>query len=723
MPTPLGRFFRTWCQPTPTPGAEPKHQRRGDVLPIPPWLVSKELPGITDANFHWVWLLVVILDFNYCAGWGCAGWGKPIAVPMEPVLTANQIKAITSLASMVTANVISADPFGTLGEARELLASKRFDYAGAPIEYMEDLVAEKVAPAWRPSEAGVQPIERYFSAETADIFKYPDELLLPKDKMQERAPRSRVRASDQEWFKFCKLGHDRGMMKVVSDDLIPRDRMGHLITSGAGAVKKEKIINGGRVMCQRFISILCPLNAVTIPMKGAQDTLPFIGTMTSIQLEEEQIAYMESEDLQSAFNLFAAPAQWLPYFAYKMVDSAAFGLEPGTLVRPAVVQEAVRTLVFERAGVPRSLSVEKGKPLPASGSKAIVYLDNFDEVHVVSRLAEDFTKEGTVMSEYHRKFVEVCDSDGLPRNAGKQLIHAYAGGLQGGQLYGLRGVLKAAPDKLQNFMKISLALFAGKKWTEYHLRHWAGKAAFMAAFRSFLFSNLFEVFPLIEQSRRGDVAPTKEVTDEILCVCALSAVALAANLRAALSDEVSCTDASPWGGATAVAKKFKCFYLQIPDSQPDDGRCAWCEQEHEPGQTTYPCSRKCGLRACSPMCTFSHAEGNCSRRDLDASTFGERFAGANFPLTQAVALEGVAIQPPLDIKIPSYPWDFFTEAGKRKLEQMESDNSLAASHWAPECKTYTAARGRPIRLASGRTMLASGTTVKRKALGVAKPLT
>ena len=379
--------------------------------------VSKELPGITDANFHWVWLLVVILDFNYCAGWGCAGWGKPIAVPMEPVLTANQIKAITSLASMVTANVISADPFGTLGEARELLASKRFDYAGAPIEYMEDLVAEKVAPAWpRPSEAGVQPIERYLSAETADIFKYPDELLLPKDKMQERAPRSRVRASDQEWFKFCKLGHDRGMMKVVSDDLIPRDRMGHLITSGAGAVKKEKIINGGQVMCQRFISILCPLNAVTIPMKGAQDTLPFIGTMTSIQLEEEQIAYMESEDLQSAFNLFAAPAQWLPYFAYKMVDSAAFGLEPGTLVRPA---EAVRTLVFERAGVPRSLSVEKGKPLPASGSKAIVYLDNFDEVHVLSRLAEDFTKEGTVMSEYHRKFVEVCDSDGLPRNAGK----------------------------------------------------------------------------------------------------------------------------------------------------------------------------------------------------------------------------------------------------------------------------------------------------------------
>lgn len=168
-----------------------------------------------------------------------------------------------------------------------------------------------------------------------------------------------------------------------------------------------------------------------------------------------------------------------------------------------LVQEAVRTLVFDRAGVPKALSVEKGKPLPASDSKAIVYLDNFDEVHLVNKLAEDFSKEGEEMSEFHRKFVEVCDTDGLPRNAGKQLIHAYAGGLQGGLLDGIRGVLKAAPDKLQNFLKISLALLAGKKWTEYHLRHWAGKAAFIAAFRRFLFSNLFEIFPLIERLPHG----------------------------------------------------------------------------------------------------------------------------------------------------------------------------------------------------------------------------
>ena len=68
------------------------------------------------------------------------------------------------------------------------------------------------------------------------------------------------------------------------------------------------------------------------------------------------------------------------------MDGAAFRLEASTLVRPALavipmgwhsamglVQEAVRTLVFELSKVPRTLSVEKGKPLPASDTKAIVY--------------------------------------------------------------------------------------------------------------------------------------------------------------------------------------------------------------------------------------------------------------------------------------------------------------------------------------------------------------
>ena len=128
-------------------------------------------------------------------------------------------------------------------------------------------------------------------------------------------------------------------------------------------------------------------------------------------LEEDEGLYLDSEDLQSAFNLFSVPDQWLPYFSYsKKVDGSAFGLEAGKLVRPALslipmgwhsavglVQEAVRDLVFRRA---REISAEKGKPLPAGKSLAIVYIDNFDEVEIIKRADMDFTKEGTVMVQH-----------------------------------------------------------------------------------------------------------------------------------------------------------------------------------------------------------------------------------------------------------------------------------------------------------------------------------
>lgn len=194
---------------------------------------------------------------------------------------------------------------------------------------------------------------------------------------------------------------------------------------------------------------------------GSQDTLPYIGQLTGILLEEDEGLYLDSEDLQSAVNLFSMPDSWLPYLSYsKKVDSAAFGMPPGTQVRPALsvvpmgwhsavalVQEAVRTLVFERAKIPRQYSIEKHKRLPEEQIYTIVYLDNFDEIHVVKTLDLELQKEGVEISPHHAQFIEACDEAGLPRNLGKQLIHAFAGGLQGAVPTSLVRVLPQALDR------------------------------------------------------------------------------------------------------------------------------------------------------------------------------------------------------------------------------------------------------------------------------------
>ena len=590
---------------------------------------------------------------------------------------------------------MSGEKLGTLGEAKKLLASKKYDYSGKPVEYMEELIFEKVRPAWpKKGEAGVNSIMNYVSGETKRLLENPAELLLPLEMMPEKSPRSKVRASDTEWYKLCSYAHSLGMMKVVGDDCVPRDRSGHLITNGAGAVKKEKIIDGKVHDCQRFISILVPTNAATTPIEGAQDTLPYIGTLSALMIEEDEMLYLDSEDLQSAFNLFSVPDQWLGYFAYsKKVDGQAFGL-PGSSSRSG-----------KAPGIWKSWCKQSNKRWEGRADprhKIVGRLDNFDEITILKQVAAEFeaTEE---MTENHRRFNEVCDAEGLPRNLGKQLVKAISGGMQGGEFDGLRGTLKVGSDKLRGFIKMSLGLLASSRWSEFSLRHWTGKAAFCCAFRRVLFAHLGEIFPTIEESTQGDVVPPAAVVDEVLCFV-VSSIQAETELKCRLSEVISCTDASPTGGASAIATKFKKGEVKVPASSVLEERCAVCETAFEEvrGCGKYPCSRSCGARMCSVLCYYNHQDEKCSRCDMWTPMFGERFAGKNFPLTKACALVGVGIQPPLDREIPSLPWEFFSSEGKQKLEDFENDPALAATHWAPECKTFSAARGWPITLSSGR---------------------
>lgn len=178
LPSALGSFVREFCFRDATrsaPGAPPPYDRRGDLLPIAPWLVDDKIPGVTDKNLSWVWALVVIHNYNYCTG-----WQKPVCVPFADTMSSNQRCAVTELAKSVDANIMSGDKLGTFGEAKRLLTSKKYDYAGRPVEYMEDLEFSKVKPAWpKKGDAGVSSIMKYLSEGTKKQMEHPENLLLP----------------------------------------------------------------------------------------------------------------------------------------------------------------------------------------------------------------------------------------------------------------------------------------------------------------------------------------------------------------------------------------------------------------------------------------------------------------------------------------------------------------------------------------------------------------
>ena len=217
-------------------------------------------------------------------------------------------------------------------------------------------------------------------------------------------------------------------------------------------------------------------------------------------------------------------------------------------------------------------------------------------------------------------------------------------------------------------------------------------------FRRPLFSILESVFEEIsERARMSDrEVPRQESWDEVAMMVLLSPL-MYTYLKARIDPEVSVTDASPTGGGAATAVEFQAEPCTI---ERDPAVCAQCGKDI-PGHDRYPCPAVCGATLCSLSCVLTHREGEvCPRSTWRIPKFGERFAGRRAPLSHAVAMVGkVEVQPP-------YDWffgdNFFTPEGKQSLADLMDDPCLAVEHWAPECKLFSRARGRPITLRDGR---------------------
>ena len=701
LKTALGNFARAHANPEELPpGDEPTSHRgrrgqHGDLMPIHPALVVQGLEGISTDNLHWVRLILLSLDYLYCSA-----WSKAVCVPMARSLTANQRVAIKHIGEQVDRFIQREDRLPSAKAAATKLCSKKFDYNGQPVEHMRDLIAEKVLKAWpKVGSAAVVDLKDCLPEELRSALDRPRDFLLPEAELPDRHRGSKVRASDEEWHKIVKAGYDRGMFVAVDDREIPRDKQGHLITNGAGAVVKMK--EGGRdVEAQRFISVLCPTNDAMRLLPGAQDKLPYIGQLTAILAERDSYLVLDSEDLQSAFNLFRMPLEWAPMFSFaQKVRGDALGGSRTATLRPALrvvpmgwtsavtlIQAAIRHIAYSIAKIPPHGDVTMDQELPSGGAMTVLYLDNYDEIrHLKKELAE---KEAGEPSPHHKKFIEACNTLGLPRNEAKQLCGALSGTLQGGEILGESKILRHAYDKSVELLGLGLGLLTNGTLPEHGLRHWTGKAAFAAAFRRPMYSILQEVYGVLEVNRAGaHLALPTPVVDEVLVFTSLLPLAETC-LASEVSLEISCTDASPTGGGCSVATGFKDKTLILPDPVADENFCGFCGKEmNEPAWRTYLCPRRCGLRCCSLLCTRNHGE-KCVRQWWHTPSFGERFSGKSFPLTKAVGLKGISTQPPLDYEVVGDQWDLRTNEGKVRLDEQEAEGNLMWTHWAPSRITF-----------------------------------
>ena len=484
--------------------------------------------------------------------------------PPPADLSARQKEAVKGLAKACVGCLGRDNALGGPAEVERILSSRTRDYEGSLVERVGEINADLVIGAWpQEGEAAVAEVTDFLEGDArAAVISL--RLHFKRGSDQPRSSKKgHVHATQEEWNKVVAAAYRRHMMAPVDEGTIPRDSQGHLITNGAGAVEKRKMVNGKEVGIQRFISNFIPINKFLEALPDDQDFLPYVAQLGLILLEEGQTLLIESEDLTSGFNLFRMPDAWLPYFSYakkvpgRLLGSSEEWVRPALRVIPmgwssavTIMQAVLRNLVFKKAGIPASLEIAKVKEIPAEGG-AVLYLDSFDQVRMVDNTLRAI-EEG-IASPEHEQFRAACLERGLPLNASKALAGALRGGIQGGVLDGDRGTISVGPEKSERLVLATLGLMAAPSWTEAALRRWVGLATFVAAFRRPLFAIFQEIFPLIERAREGAVDPDPQVIDEMVTFVLLLPL-VSTSLRARVSSEISCSDASLWGGGAAVAE-------------------------------------------------------------------------------------------------------------------------------------------------------------------------
>eukprot|EP00438_Fugacium_kawagutii_P026465 Skav202776 [mRNA] locus=scaffold326:329563:334590:- [translate_table: standard] len=564
----------------------------------------------STADGAWLSFICLVLNYQFCGG----RTSKKFMVHANELNQKQMTMVVEHLLPAIGRLCGDEKKVPSPQEVMRDLTKKGHNYDGTSYVVMEEIDPDRVIACWpSPTEAAVAPLEEFLEGRTLELVKKPMETILPREEWPEKLPKSYVRASDEAWAKPVAEGYRRNLFQACPREEVLKDHHGNLVVNGAGAVEKIK----GGVSQQRFISIFCPLNAISAKIEGDEATLPYVGQVHLLDVPSECEVVIDSEDMASAFNLFKMPEGWRGLFVYeRQVPAHCLGLPGdaptfvslrivpmGWLSAVGLVQAAIRHLAFSIAKLPGSSEVLKWQQLP-KGDRLLLYLDSVDQLRIVSKVALRLVEGET--SEEHRRFKEACESKGLPTNASKTLSGALEGSLQGGELRSRDGVFMLQGDKMRFNVAMCLAMLAKKEWTHAEAAGMVGRLVFATAFRRCMLATMCQLFTRVHGGARPS-EPTQETRDELTMMMALMPLAFT-NVKAPIYQKLSATDASPTGGGSCVAVQLK-RGMGVPN--PQILLCFTCRTEMGEligAGEEFECPLGCGSRFCSLQCYLTHKE-------------------------------------------------------------------------------------------------------------------
>ena len=293
-----------------------------------------------------------------------------------------------------------------------------------------------------------------------------------------------------------------------------------------------------------------------------------------LYLQEGETIHVSQADMSAAFYLFRLPQGWLKYLCFNSKTKGdAIGRCAGVTYVPAcavlpmgwsssvgLMQMASRELIRQGGHLSATeLRRQVAAPpwfvdiLQRSEGREFwqVYLDNF--------MAAEVGPNGGVGARsiaLHQRAVDAWGQEGVLCAEDKHVYAAESAVELGVNLNGKDGLLGASPTRLHQLMVVTLRLLELNnpkvRWVQIVLGRWI----FVLQFRRPAMATLSKCWNYTKQTqdRRRWWPTVREELSMLLCITPL----LHYDLRMRFSDTVTCSDASHYGGAVAVAHDLSC---------------------------------------------------------------------------------------------------------------------------------------------------------------------
>ena len=353
----------------------------------------------------------------------------------------------------------------------KLFQTKTIDYSGDEVRTAQYLNWKAVENSL-PEGVGNLKLTDFCTLGTKGYIERFEDYLVPEE-VRVRLKPPRVMVEEGQWDDLA-----RGLIQRNICTVIPLEETYHVnnepLLNGLFAVGKNEFV--GQLETQRLIMNLTPVNHLCRELSGDISTLPTLANFGLMTLGEGEVLLTSSEDVRCFFFLFETPKTWHRYMAFnrelspdlvpevyrgKTCYLASRVLPMGFANSVSIAQHVHRNVVRWSCmdtdpPIGGEGEIRKDRSFPSSPSKFRVYLDNFDQLEVVNvKLANEIQGKP---SEQVLALRERYSMMNLPRHPRKAVVRELRAEVQGALVLGDKGIAMPKPQKLLQYMRLTMEL-------------------------------------------------------------------------------------------------------------------------------------------------------------------------------------------------------------------------------------------------------------------------